>query len=208
MSAQESNPLNVVCIVCGESVKCVSSQAQEFRLLLRSFLRKVIVHDDRIELLIGRPELCQALGGLDFKASDKARPDGYADPNDTICLSMEAKRKRRDGVVHLVIPPNVTGPIRHPRPALIKAVARARAWYEKILNGQVLDIKSLAGETGLTPHYVRNVLGCAFLAPDIVEAILDGRQPEALKFEHLYKHIPLSWLEQRKRFGFVPITPL
>jgi hypothetical protein len=41
------------------------------------------------------------------------------------------------------------------------------------------------------PHYVRNVLGCAFLAPDIIEAILDGRQPERLKFEHLYKHIPI-----------------
>jgi site-specific DNA recombinase len=41
-----------------------------------------------------------------------------------------------------------------------------------------------------------------FLAPDIVEAILEGRQPLTLKFEHLYKHIPLSWTEQRQRFGF------
>ena len=63
-------------------------------------------------------------------------------------------------------------------------------------------MRSLARETGLTPHYVRNVFACAFLAPDIVEAILEGRQPLTLKFEHLYKNIPLSWAEQRQQFGF------
>jgi site-specific DNA recombinase len=101
-----------------------------------------------------------------------------------------------------VVAPNSGTPIRHPRPALIKAVARGHAWYERLLAAQVVDIKSLADETGLTPHYVRNVLACAFLAPDIVEAILEGRQPIALKFENLYKHVPLSWVEQRQQFGF------
>jgi hypothetical protein len=88
------------------------------------------------------------------------------------------------------------------RPALIKAVARGHAWYEQILEGKVADMRSLARETGLTPHYVRNVFACAFLAPDIVDAILEGGQPLALKFENLYKHIPLSWTEQRQQFGF------
>jgi cystathionine beta-lyase family protein involved in aluminum resistance len=63
-------------------------------------------------------------------------------------------------------------------------------------------MRSLARETGLTPHYVRSVFACAFLAPDIVEAILEGRQPLTLKFEHLYKNIPFSWEEQRREFGF------
>ena len=93
-------------------------------------------------------------------------------------------------------------PVRHPRPALIKAVTRGHAWYEKILEGKVADMRSLARETELTPHYVRNVFACAFLAPDIVEAILEGRQPLTLKFEHLYKNIALSWAEQRQQFGF------
>jgi len=50
--------------------------------------------------------------------------------------------------------------------------------------------------------YVRNVFARAFLAPDIAEAILEGRQPPTLKFENLYDHIPLSWAEQREQFGF------
>ena len=100
------------------------------------------------------------------------------------------------------VPPNSSVPARHPRPALIKAVARGHAWYERVLEGKVIDMRSLAREAGLTPHYVRNVFACAFLAPDLVEAILEGRQPLPLKFENLYKHIPLSWAEQRPQFGF------
>jgi hypothetical protein len=124
------------------------------------------------------------------------------EPAELICLDIEAKRKRYGGEIHLVVPPNSNVPIRHPRPALIKAVARGHAWHEKVLEGKIVDMRSLARETGLTPHYVRNVFACGFLAPDIVEAILEGHQPLTLKFEHLYKHIPLSWAEQRQQFGF------
>ena len=128
------------------------------------------------------------------------------DLDSTICLTIEAKRQRTsDGAIHLVVPPpHIASNARH-RPALIKAVARGRMWYEKIMNGQVVDIKSLAREAGLTSHYVRNVLACGFLAPDIVDAILDGQQPTTLTFADLYKPIPLSWAEQRKHFGFPPI---
>jgi len=124
------------------------------------------------------------------------------EPAELLCLTIEAKRKRYGGEIHLVVPPHSNAPVRHPRPALIKAVVRGHAWYEKVLEGKVADMRSLARETGLTPHYVRNVFTCAFLAPDIVEAILEGRQPLTLKFEHLYKNIPLSWAEQREQFGF------
>jgi len=104
-----------------------------------------------------------------------------------------------------VVPPNSNLPVRHPRPALIKAVVRSHAWYEMVLAGKIDDMKSLARETGLTRRYVRNVFGCAFLAPDIIEAILEGRQPLTLKFENLYKNIPLTWAEQRQQFGFPQI---
>ena len=119
-----------------------------------------------------------------------------------ICLTVEMHRKRYGSEVYLVVPSSSAGTIQHPRPALIKAVARGHALYEKVLEGKDVDIRSLARETGLSPHYVRNVFACAFLAPDIVEAILEGRQPLTLKFENLYKHIPLNWAEQRQQFGF------
>jgi site-specific DNA recombinase len=60
----------------------------------------------------------------------------------------------------------------------------------------------MAREVGITTTYARNVLAFAFLAPDIIEAILEGSQPLNLKFHDLYKRVPLSWAEQRKQFGF------
>ena len=112
--------------------------------------------------------------------------------------------KRYGGEVHLVVPPNSAVLVRHPRTSLIKAVVRGHVWYEKILDEKDIDPASLAREAKLSPEYVRNVLGCAFLAPDIVEAILEGGQPLTLKFANLYKHIPLSWAEHRRQFGFPP----
>lgn len=153
-------------------------------MIKRKDLRELLEHGDQI--------IAASLVGV-RKAMESS---------DLICLTIEAKRKRYGGEIHLIVPPNSNPPVRHPRPALIKAVARGHAWYEKVLNGEVTDMRCLARETGLTPHYVRNVFACAFLAPDIVEAILEGRQPLTLKFEHLYQNIPLSWAEQRQQFGF------
>jgi site-specific DNA recombinase len=124
------------------------------------------------------------------------------EPVEVICLTIEAKRKRYGSEIHLVVPPNSSVPVQRPRPALIKAVVRSHAWYERVLEGRVTDMRSLARETGLTPRYVRNVFACAFLALDIVEAILEGRQPLTLKFENLYRNILLSLVEQRREFGF------
>jgi site-specific DNA recombinase len=125
------------------------------------------------------------------------------DPDDLICLTIEAKLKRSGGEVHLVIPPNVTETTaRQPNPSLTKAVARARSWYERVLEGKSPDKRSLTLYVGVTERYIGKVFGCAFLAPDIVEAILDGRQPRDLNFKKLCANIPLSWAEQRKQFGF------
>jgi hypothetical protein len=50
--------------------------------------------------------------------------------------------------------------------------------------------------------HVRRLLRLAFLAPDIVEAIVKGRQPRALTVRRLLEGIPLAWSEQRTQFGF------
>ncbi len=180
-----------------------SLSSDDLRDLLASFLQSIVIQDNNIQVMIRRSDLRQLLEHGDHVVAANLMPlRKPIRPAELICLTIEAKRKRYGGEVHLVVAPNSSVPIRHPRPALIKAVARGRAWYEKVLEGKVVNIKSLARETGLTPHYVRNVFACAFLAPDIVEAILEGRQPLTLKFESLYKHIPLSWAEQRQQFGF------
>jgi hypothetical protein len=71
-----------------------------------------------------------------------------------------------------------------------------------VIQGTALDMRSLARQAELTEHYVGKVLACAFLGPDIIESILEGRQPHDLNFEKLCQHAPLSWAEQRRQFGF------
>jgi site-specific DNA recombinase len=171
--------------------------------LLACIVHRVIVQEDNIQVMIRKPDLRELLEHGDrIIAASLVGLRKSIEPTEVLCLTIEAKRKRYGGEIHLVVPPSSSVPVRHPRPALIKAVARGHAWHEKVLEGKVADMRSLARETGLTPHYVRNVFACAFLAPDIVEAILEGRQPLTLKFEHLYKNVPLSWAEQREQFGF------
>ena len=117
-------------------------------------------------------------------------------------MVIEAKQKRFGGEVHLVVPPNSSVSVGHPKTSLMKAIARAHSWYEKVVLGEALDMRSLARQAGLTERYVGKVFGCAFLAPDIIESILAGRQPHDLNFEKLCQNIPLNWVEQREHFGF------
>jgi site-specific DNA recombinase len=177
----------------------------EIRDLLASFIRRVVIHQNNIQVLVSRTDLRPMLeNGDKFTASNLEGARKPIDANDLICLTIEAKRKRCGGEVHLVVAPNSAATVsaRNPKLSLVKAVARAHAWYEKVLEGKAMDLRSLARHAGLTERYVGKVFACAFLAPDIVEAILEGRQPLDLNFEKLCQHIPLSWSEQHKQFGF------
>jgi site-specific DNA recombinase len=179
-----------------------SLPANDLRPLLACILQRVIVRENNIQVMLRKRDLRRLLEHGEQR-TNPVNPLGLRNPTepvDLICLTIEAKRKRFGGEIHMVVSPNSNVPVLHPRPALIKAVARGHAWYEKIIAGS--DLRSLAREIGLTPYYVRRVLACGFLAPDIVEAILEGRQPLALRFEQMYKNIPLDWAEQRQLFGF------
>jgi hypothetical protein len=83
---------------------------------------------------------------------------------------------------------------------LIKALVRAHRWRRRIERGQARSITDLAEQEGVTPAYVCRVLPLACLAPDIVEAILDGRQPKGFRLAtrafssslHRCRHEPRS----------------
>ena len=102
-----------------------------------------------------------------------------------------------------LIVPGESGGERRARPngGLIKAVARAHVWYERLLSGQGTSLTAIAREHGMTPRYVGRLLRCAFLAPEIVEAILQGRQPPQLTLARLCRNLPLDWTEQHRALG-------
>jgi site-specific DNA recombinase len=83
--------------------------------------------------------------------------------------------------------------------SLLKVVARAHRWFDEISTGKERSLAAIAAREGLNVRYVSRLIRLAFLAPDIVESIVDGRQPTALTAEALTRRIelPLSWCAQR-----------
>ncbi len=191
------------------AMRLPSMSSQDLLDLLSSFLWRITIHENKIEIKIGSRELRQQLESGDrIKSASVPVKNSFEfrrnAPSDLIRLTVEAKRKRCGGEVHLVVPPSSSVSREHPKLPLIKALARAHGWYEKVVQGKAFDMRSLARDAGLTERYVGKVFRCAFLAPDIVEAILAGRQPHDLNFDKLCQKLPLSWVEQREQLGFSP----
>lgn len=168
---------------------------------VRRVVGRVVIHPDRIQVEVNKRELLAVLAGEPPAASSQG-------PGVVIPLTLKAQVKRCGGEMRLVIPPDVAGYIgKHPVPSLLKALARGRQWYEWVVAGEVSGRRSIAQKVGLDERHVAQILGCAFLAPDIVGAILDGRQPSDLTWKKLTRHLPLSWVKQRERLGFSALAP-
>jgi hypothetical protein len=90
-------------------------------------------------------------------------------------------------------------PLARPSPdeALIRAVVRAHRWKRLLEQKKYRCVSELAEAEGLTRSFVNRLLRLTLLAPDIVEAILDGQQPKLLQLEELTKALPTLWNEQR-----------
>ena len=84
-------------------------------------------------------------------------------------------------------------------PALVKAIARGRAWFEELATGRVRSLHDLAKRDGVSRRYIRRLVSLAFLSPQLVEAILQGRQPNLLTATRLTDlDLPLDWAEQHR----------
>jgi DNA invertase Pin-like site-specific DNA recombinase len=83
--------------------------------------------------------------------------------------------------------------------SLLKAVARAHRWFDEISTGKARSLAAIATREGISVRYVGRLIRLAFLAPDIVASIVEGRQPTTLTAEALTRRIelPLSWSAQR-----------
>jgi hypothetical protein len=81
--------------------------------------------------------------------------------------------------------------------AMIKAIARAFRWREMLENGMHATIAEIAAAEKINESYVGRILRLTLLAPDIVEAILGGRQPAQMTLAVLMGRFPVLWSAQR-----------
>jgi hypothetical protein len=109
---------------------------------------------------------------------------------------------RRRGGRKLVVAPDGTNitvaPVcRHIDNAMVKAIARAFRWREMLETGTYATIAEIAAAEKINESYVGRVMRLTLLAPDIVEAIVNGRQAAALQLGHLFRRFPVRWGDQR-----------
>ena len=98
-----------------------------------------------------------------------------------------------------------------PRPrvdnAMVKALARAFRWRKMLDTGVHATIEDLAWAKRLPPSYVSRILRLTLPSPDIVEAILDGRQPAELQLDDLLNGFRLEWVGQRQSSATISHSP-
>jgi hypothetical protein len=171
--------------------------AGERRAMLHRLLTSVAVHPGRIEFCLQRGRLAALLAGRSAPLPDSEA----ADESEPIVLSVPVALKRAGRQMRLLV--EGAAGAAEPDPALIKLIVKAQQLRDKLLGGES-GIGALAEREGLTSSYVTRVVRLGFLAPDIIAAILDRRQPAGLTASKLLldSRISLAWSEQRRLLGF------
>jgi hypothetical protein len=124
---------------------------------------------------------------------------------DTLTIRIPIRLRRRGGRKLIMTLEGAAMPAPKPRPdeTLVKALVRAHRWRRKIESGQAKSITDLSEQEGVTVAYVCRLLPLTCLAPDVVEAILDGRQPKGLRLAEMLGNRPMRWEDQREVLGLL-----
>jgi hypothetical protein len=160
-----------------------------------SVVKRVIVRDGAVELQLSKSAIREAVTGL----RETPPPEDFDSSEDLVILEAQATLMRCRGEVRLVLAPDAAQGSPRTVPSLVKAIARAHDWVNRIAKGEVPHQRAIAAETGLHRRYVGRIMQMAFLAPDITEAILEGRQPPQMTIETLMADLPADWDGQRRQ---------
>ena len=117
----------------------------------------------------------------------------------TAIVSISVSFLQRGGRKQVLSPPGTAPWSPAPRVdgALVKAVVRAHRWRHMLESGEFSSSAELAKAEKVNDSYLSRILRLTLIAPDIIEAILSGRQPRTLQLDDLLKPLPAAWEQQR-----------
>jgi len=160
--------------------------------LIRTMLNRVIVRDSALEILLDLEATLQILSGKEVEGEATSKK---IENIQTFSLQVPF-RNSNIKALRLVIGNDRSDPSGS-REAIAKAIARARSWYDLIVQGRATGLPDLARQHGLTHRYVKNIFPLAFLGPQSIEALLNEDFPSRTLHSLLGK-VPVRWDMQRE----------
>jgi site-specific DNA recombinase len=171
---------------------------------LRAFMRSSIVHVqvyvDHIDIILDQDRVCRC---LDETAKQTAPIEKTREANRQVTTLSIPARLKRTGKEMRIIVDDGSEPLT-PDTGLVRLLVRANAIHDQLLADRSLTFEDIAKSEGVVPSYVTRLFRLTILAPDIVSAILSGKQPPELTARRLMDdtRLPLDWNEQRRCLGF------
>ena len=114
---------------------------------------------------------------------------------ETVTLHVPFRIVKRGGLKAMQLPDGVQ-PDRKGDNTLIKALARAFRWKRMLESAEFATVAELAEREGIAPSYMTRVLRLTLLTPDIILAILDGRQGREVTLTRVLEPFPMEWATQ------------
>jgi site-specific DNA recombinase len=141
----------------------------ETRSLVRDAVERVVLGHGEVQII------------RKSTASDESGEHGDAPKVHTVRVPPPQPRARKE----IIIPDGREGTPRRVNHALVLAIARSKSWMQSLRSGKHVDTAEIARNFKLNDAHVRRLLRFGYLAPDIVEAIMEGRQPRSLTVKRL-----------------------
>ena len=172
------------------------------RSVLMTLVNRVDIRAEHVEIRICRQPLHDLLQAQSIEPLVTATaPPG--DPSDFLKLKVKARLQRVGREMKMLVE-NADGKS-SADPGLLRVVARAHDFQERLMQDPNLTVPAIASHERLSIGYMSRLLRLPTLAPDIITAIISGKNPPQLtakKLMRLAAHLPVDWAEQRKRLGF------
>jgi len=161
-----------------------------------ALIERIDVEANRIDIHL-RPT---RLGAL----LDVATPLPSVADDETQILSLPVRLRRCGHEIKMLIEGSDPFATAKPDARLLKLLIRARRFNATLVDSDGVPFAALAKREGVGPSYFTRLVRLSYLTPDIIQAILDGRQPRDLTADKLLAHsrLPLTWHEQRRVLGF------
>ena len=177
-------------VACGMASQLATGETRSKIEILQRLVRKIAIHPGKIEIAVPIAALWEPTTTL-------------AAEEDVSVIEVPVQLKRSGLAMKLIVKATGHMPEKKPDSKMTALIAKAHDWFERLSSGRSDSIQTIANDDKVSTAYVTRVIYLAFLAPDIVQRIMQGDHPEELTAARLTRivNLPNDWQGQRELLG-------